>query len=153
MIFSLIVYSSSGHSPSGTESSAAPPPGGQTALHFAKTLLAHGHSLYRVFFYGDGVHQAFLPDSNAPGAAAYSAPGTHAAPHGHTGKQWSDLSKQHQLDLVVCVSAALKRGLISEEEGQHPEQACLRLLPGFQISGLGQLTDAAIHSDRTITFR
>jgi tRNA 2-thiouridine synthesizing protein D len=42
---------------------------------------------------------------------------------------------------VVCVAAALRRGIKDEV-----------LAPGFRISGLGQLVDAGIKADRTVTF-
>jgi tRNA 2-thiouridine synthesizing protein D len=45
------------------------------------------------------------------------------------------------VDLVVCVAAALRRGIQEEV-----------LAPGFRISGLGQLVDAGIKADRTVTF-
>ena len=43
--------------------------------------------------------------------------------------------------VVVCVAAALRRGIKDEV-----------LAPGFRISGLGQLVDAGIKADRTVTF-
>jgi tRNA 2-thiouridine synthesizing protein D len=45
------------------------------------------------------------------------------------------------VDLVVCVAAALRRGIKEEV-----------LAPGFRISGLGQLVDSGIKADRLITF-
>ena len=47
----------------------------------------------------------------------------------------------NNVDLVVCVAAALRRGIKDEV-----------LAPGFRISGLGQLIDAGIKSDRLVTF-
>ena len=54
---------------------------------------------------------------------------------------WSNLGKEHGLDLVVCVAAALRRGIKDEivEEG-------------FRISGLGQLVEAGIQADRLVVF-
>jgi tRNA 2-thiouridine synthesizing protein D len=48
---------------------------------------------------------------------------------------------EHKVDLVVCVAAALRRGIKEEV-----------LAPGFRISGLGQLVDSGIKTDRLVTF-
>jgi tRNA 2-thiouridine synthesizing protein D len=55
--------------------------------------------------------------------------------------RWSALAADHKVDLVVCVAAALRRGIKDEV-----------LAPGFRISGLGQLVDSGIKADRLITF-
>ena len=46
----------------------------------------------------------------------------------HVVNRWSALKAEHGVDLVVCVAAALRRGIKDEV-----------LAPGFRISGLGQL--------------
>jgi tRNA 2-thiouridine synthesizing protein D len=45
------------------------------------------------------------------------------------------------VDLVVCVAAALRRGIVDEN-----------LAKGFRISGLGQLVESAIQADRLVVF-
>ena len=59
----------------------------------------------------------------------------------HIVNRWSALKAEHDVDLVVCVAAALRRGIKDEV-----------LAPGFRISGLGQLVDGGIKADRTVTF-
>ena len=54
----------------------------------------------------------------------------------------------HGLELVVCISAAARRELIDEA---RPTDTTL-INPTFEVVGLGQLVDAAINSDRIITF-
>jgi tRNA 2-thiouridine synthesizing protein D len=54
---------------------------------------------------------------------------------------WSSLSEERGIDLVVCVAAALRRGVKNEI-----------LEDGFRISGLGQLVDAGIQADRMVVF-
>ena len=99
-----------------------------TAFQFVKAALAKGHEIYRVFFYHDGVNNSTrlteppLDDRNIV-------------------NRWSKLAEEHQLDLVVCVAAALRRGIRDEN-----------LAPGFRISGLGQLVETGIEADRTVTF-
>jgi tRNA 2-thiouridine synthesizing protein D len=55
--------------------------------------------------------------------------------------RWSKLAEEHGVDLVVCVAAALRRGIKDEN-----------LATGFRISGLGQLVEAGIQTDRTVVF-
>ncbi|MCL4725662.1 MAG: DsrE family protein, partial [Rhodocyclaceae bacterium] len=55
--------------------------------------------------------------------------------------RWAKLAEEHEIDLVVCVAAALRRGIKDEN-----------LAPGFRISGLGQLIEAGIQADRMVTF-
>ena len=54
--------------------------------------------------------------------------------------------------MVVCIAAALKRGILNQEEAERYEKPAHNLRDGFAISGLGQLVDAALMSDRLITF-
>ena len=63
-----------------------------------------------------------------------------------------NLEKKYNVDLVVCIAAALKRGLLNEQEALRYEKPAFNLAKGFEISGLGQLVDAAVISDRLVTF-
>jgi tRNA 2-thiouridine synthesizing protein D len=56
------------------------------------------------------------------------------------------------MDLVVCIAAALRRGVLNQEEAERYEKSTHNLAQEFNISGLGQLVDAAVNSDRLITF-
>lgn len=128
MIFSLAVYSA----PYSSQAS-------YTAYQFAKALLAQGHQLHRVFFYHDGVH-------NATGLAV--------PPQDEFDLQtaWQTLAQSHNLDVVVCIAAALKRGVIDEREAKRYNKASHNLIDDFSVSGLGQLIEAAAVSDRLISF-
>ena len=99
-----------------------------TAYLFTKAALEKGHEVMRVFFYHDGVNN---------GTRLTTPPQDDR----HVVNRWVELAARHNLDLVVCVAAALRRGIKDEV-----------LAPGFRISGLGQLVDGGIKSDRTVTF-
>jgi len=99
-----------------------------SAYQFVKAALAKGHQVLRVFFYYDGVNNA----------NKLSAP---QADDRNLVKLWGELAKQHKLDLVVCVAAALRRGIKEDI-----------LAEGFRISGLGQLVEAGIAADRLVVF-
>ena len=99
-----------------------------TAYQFAAAAIRRGHEVMRVFFYHDGVYNA----------SKLTEP---PQDDRHIVNRWSALKEKHNVDLVVCVAAALRRGIKDEV-----------LASGFRISGLGQLVDAGIKADRTVTF-
>jgi tRNA 2-thiouridine synthesizing protein D len=112
---------------------------GHTAYAFIKTALAQGHEIFRVFFYHEGVYHAFKyatpPDDELQFAT-----------------QWSELARRYQIDLVVCISAAQKRGLLCSDEAERQGKQDNDLAEGFRISGLGQLVEATLKADRFILF-
>lgn len=127
MKFSLLVLSP-------PEASSA-----QSAWRFAQALLEEGHDLYRVFFFGDGV---YCGDHFRQ--AHQSAP--------DWVKRWSELSAKHNIDMVLCVSSALRRGVLDGKEADRRQLQNANIAPGFALSGLGQWVDATLHSERTLTF-
>lgn len=128
MIFSLAVYSA----PYSSQAS-------YSALQFAKAVLAGNHQLYRVFFYHDGIHNA--TDLASPPQDEYQLI-----------NEWRTLAQQHHTDMVVCIAAALRRGIIDVNEQRRYEKSAFNLTTPFVLGGLGQLLDAAVSSDRIITF-
>ena len=62
------------------------------------------------------------------------------------------LASQHDVDLVLCVAAAQRRGIADADEARRNGKDADNLAPGFRISGLGQLIDTAIEADRLVTF-
>jgi tRNA 2-thiouridine synthesizing protein D len=128
MLFSLVVLAA----PYSNQSS-------NTAFEFAKAVLASGHKIHRVFFYGDGIHNA--SSLSAPPRDERNLP-----------SEWKQLAEREKIDMVVCIAAALRRGLMNEEESKRYEKTGSNLMDNFEISGLGQLLEAAVVSDRIITF-
>ena len=110
-----------------------------TAYHFTAAALAKGHEIYRVFFYHDGVNNATrltTPPQDDRNIVA----------------RWSKLAEEHKLDMVVCVAAAQRRGIVDEGEMKRNGKDATNLAPGFRISGLGQLIEAGIEADRIVVF-
>ena len=110
-----------------------------SALQFARAVLAQGHEIFRVFFYHDGVNNG----------TRLSVP---PADDRLLQKEWSELSKEHGLDLVLCIAAAQRRGIMDEDEAKRQGLDSNNIIDGFRISGLGQLIDGGIESDRTVVF-
>ncbi len=119
--------------------SASTAPSTRRALRFAQAALAAGHEIVRVFFYQDGVLTA---SSNTVVAQDQQ----------DIGKQWQALISEHNLDAVVCIAAALRRGVLDQAEAQRYQREAVNLAHGYQLSGLGQLHDALQQADRFISF-
>ena len=110
-----------------------------SAYQFAKAVLAQGHEIYRVFFYHDGVNNATrltTPPQDDRNIVT----------------RWSKLAQGSELDMVVCVAAAQRRGIVDEGEAKRNGKDATNLAPGFRISGLGQLIEAGIQADRIVVF-
>ena len=122
MKFSIVIYSA----PYSTEAAS-------TAFNFSKSLLEHGLELYRLFFFGDGVHNA-----NKLAVVAQDEVNLQ--------QQWHSLIKNYQLDSVVCVTSAIKRGIVDATESQRHELEAASMYDSSEVAGLGQLIDAAINS-------
>jgi tRNA 2-thiouridine synthesizing protein D len=110
-----------------------------TAYHFAKAALEKGHEIFRIFFYHDGVNN---------GTRLTTPPQDDR----NIVKRWSELAKEHNIDMVVCVAAAQRRGIVDEGEAERNGKDATNIAEGFRISGLGQLVEGGIQSDRLIVF-
>ncbi len=110
-----------------------------TAFHFVRAALAQGHEVIRVFFYHDGVNN---------GTRLTTPPQDDR----NIVQRWSELASAHALDLVVCVAAAQRRGIVDPDEQQRHRKDANNIAEGFRISGLGQLIEAGIQADRLIAF-
>ena len=110
-----------------------------TALQFTKAALDKGHEVFRVFFYHDGVNNG----------TRFGVP---PQDDRNITQQLSELAEKHGIDLVVCVAAAQRRGILDEDEMKRHGKDGNNIAPGFRISGLGQLIEAGIQSDRLVIF-
>ena len=110
-----------------------------SAYLFTKAALEKGHEIFRVFFYHDGVNNATRLT-------------TPPQDDRNIVNRWSELAEKHDLDLVVCVAAAQRRGIADEDEAQRNGKDAHNIAPGFRISGLGQLIEGGIQSDRLVVF-
>ena len=99
-----------------------------SAYRFAVAAVEKGHRVIRVFFYYDGVNNG----------NKLSSP---QADDRNLVKLWGELAAEHKVDLVVCVTAALRRGIKEEI-----------LADGFRISSLGQLIEMSLAADRSLVF-
>ncbi|MDF2489917.1 MAG: putative intracellular sulfur oxidation protein DsrE-like [Pseudomonas sp.] len=119
--------------------SPAHAPSSRRALRFAQAALAGGHEIVRLFFYQDGVH---------------SASANVVAPQDETdiAAQWRVFVSEQQLDAVACIAAALRRGVLDDEEANRYQRPAANLPAPWELSGLGQLHEAAQLADRLVCF-
>ena len=112
-----------------------------TAYRFTKAALDKGHEIYRVFFHHDGVNNA----------SRLTVP---PQDERNVQKNWSELAEKHGVDLVVCIAAAQRRGILDDNEAKRhgKGEGAANIAPGFRISGLGQLIEAGIEADRLVVF-
>ena len=98
-----------------------------SAYNFVKAAIEMGHEIIGIFFYDDAVYAG----------NKYLEP-----PQGDRNiKSYMDDLKSKGVRLVVCVAAGKRRGLTQNTVSESAE-----------ISGLGQLLELSIESDRLITF-
>ena len=98
-----------------------------------------GHEIFRVFFYHDGVNN---------GTRLATPPQDDR----HIPNRWTELAEKHDIDLVLCVAAAQRRGMVDEDEMKRNSKDANNFAGKFRISGLGQLIEAGIQADRMVTF-
>ena len=110
-----------------------------SAYHFTEAALRAGHEIVRIFFYHDGVYNG----------TRLSVP---PQDDRNVSERWSALGQEHSLELILCVAAAQRRGILDEDEAKRAGKDSNNMAPGFEISGLGQLIDAGIQADRLIVF-
>jgi tRNA 2-thiouridine synthesizing protein D len=110
-----------------------------SAYLFARAALEKGHEIFRVFFYHDGVNNATRLT-------------TPPQDDRNVVNRWSELAAKHNIDLVVCVAAAQRRGIADADEAKRNGKDANNIAPGFRISGLGQLIEGGIQSDRLVVF-
>ncbi len=97
----------------------------KSAVRFAQSALAQADKI-EIFFYGDGA-------STANGLSWQSAEQINIC------HEWQKLAEQYQLNLSVCVSTALARGVTDKENSQRHQLFSDNLANGFRLVGLSEL--------------
>ena len=113
--------------------------GASSAYQFCAASVQAGYEIVGVFFYQEGVlnaNQLVSPASDEVNLPDF----------------WARLAIQHKFPLEVCVSAALRRGVVNEEEAQQLSLTQFNLKAPFVLSGLGQLAELSASCDRLVQF-
>jgi tRNA 2-thiouridine synthesizing protein D len=110
-----------------------------SAYRFALATVRSKHSINGIFFYQSGV----LNGSNLQITPSNEFD-LHAA--------WNQLSQEFQVPLMVCVSAASRRGITTNEDARESDNTHFSLTAPFESVGLGELAILLSNSDRLIQF-
>lgn len=110
-----------------------------SAYQFARAVIEEGHRVDSVFFYREGVYNA--NQLTSPASDEFDMV-----------RAWQRLSEEQGMALHICVAAALRRGITDDDQAQQLNLSGANLQPGFTLSGLGALAEAALTSDRMVQF-
>lgn len=114
-------------------------PAARSALEFARAVLQSGHQIQRLFFYRDAVYIA-------------SQLGVQPQDECDITAEWQQFIADNQLDAVVCIAAALRRGILNKAEAKRWDRPAANVAAPWELSGLGQWVDSLQTADRAITF-
>ena len=110
-----------------------------TAFQFAQAALESGHEVIRVFFYHDGVYNATRLSKVQVDERDVT-------------NRWVRLARDHQIELAVCVTASLKRGMIGSQSAPQDGELAGNISDEFKIAGVGYFIEGSILADRTVVF-
>jgi tRNA 2-thiouridine synthesizing protein D len=110
-----------------------------SAYRFAVAALKLQHRLKGIFFYQAGVH-----NSNAFQTGHSDELNLH--------QKWLALAKTHNVPLLVCVTAANRRGIINQQDAVELDIEHFNLSAPFTEVGLGDLVELLNASDRVLQF-
>lgn len=112
----------------------------RSALHFAQAVVAKGHVLKGIFFYAQGVTHAnnlsVIPTDELD-----------------TTDGFKQLHSDHDIPLLVCVTAAEKRGVLSQAQAQQESFTHFNFDDAFTLAGLAEMAALASETDRLVQFK
>lgn len=111
----------------------------KTTYSFCEAALQAGHNLVGIFFYGAGVSHA--NKFNVPLPEEPSSQNL-----------WHSLAQEHQVDLLVCATAASRRGIMEDNEAMLNKFETGSLDPNFKMSGLVELAALSSQATRVVQF-
>ncbi|TDF41688.1 sulfurtransferase complex subunit TusD [Alteromonadaceae bacterium M269] len=110
-----------------------------TAYEFCSAALKLGHKIDSIFFY----HQGVTNSNNFS---------VHHSDEVNLHQLWKSLATEYELRLNVCVSAANRRGIITEQDAEEIDTTYYNLDKPFESVGLGELMTSMNASDRLVQF-
>ena len=111
-----------------------------TALQFCRAATAAKHVISQAFFYQDGVSNA--NQLSVPLSDEFDAV-----------NEWVAFADENDVELVVCVSAGERRGIIGGEQAKEFNMPAANLHPRYLVAGLGVLHTAMLGTDRMVSFK
>jgi tRNA 2-thiouridine synthesizing protein D len=110
-----------------------------SAYRFALAAMQSKHKVNGIFFYQSGtLNGSSLQITPSDEFDLYDG--------------WQKLTREYQIPLMVCVSAASKRGITTAEDAKDSDNPHFSLTSPFESVGLGELATLINSSDRLIQF-
>lgn len=110
-----------------------------SAYRFALAAVQAKHTVNGIFFYQGGTLN---------GSSLQLTPSNEFDLH----VAWKNLAKEYKVPLMVCVSAASKRGITTAQDAQDSDNPHFSLTVPFESVGLGELAVLMKSSDRLVQF-
>lgn len=112
----------------------------RSALKYAQAVINRGHTLKAIFFYQEAVYHAnalsIVPTDESDARSSFKA-----------------LNKSHNTPLLLCVTAAEKRGVIDKEQAKLEALNHFNLDEAFTVAGLAEMAAIAAETDYVVQFR
>ena len=112
----------------------------RSALKYAEAVISRGHIPKAVFFYQDAVYHAnglnLVPADELDTSAGFKA-----------------LNANHNTPLLLCVTAAEKRGVIDQQQAQTESLPHFNLDESFTVAGLAEMASIAAETDYLVQFK
>lgn len=112
----------------------------RSALKYAEAVIAKGHELKAIFFYQDGVYHAntlsIVPTDEL-----------------NTQQGFKQLNSEHNIPLLLCVTAAEKRGIIDAQQAAQESLEHHTVDNAFTVAGLAEMAAMAAQTDRMVQFK
>lgn len=110
-----------------------------SALLFAQALIKEKQNLSSVFFYLEGVlnsNRLIIPTYNELNIV----------------KNWQLINIKYKTSLYVCISAALRRGILDKKEAESFSIYTHNLQTGFKFISLIKFAEKLLKCDRLVQF-
>ncbi|MCJ8312777.1 MAG: sulfurtransferase complex subunit TusD [Saccharospirillaceae bacterium] len=111
----------------------------RNAIEYCKALILKSQRISQIFFYQDAVSLA--SSLLVPAQDEYDAQ-----------QQWIELAQSNNIELKVCVAAAIRRGILNEADCKRYAKPQSNLHDAFSIVGLGDFLTTMDSSDKQVTF-
>lgn len=114
-------------------------PGPASALRFATAAIERGHHILQIFFQGDGAYMGNLLSTPPQGEP-------------NIYERWHIFAETHKTPLLICSTAAQRRGIFDAQMSHQLVQNNPNLSPAFTIAGQMQLLESCQQADCVISF-
>ena len=111
----------------------------RNAIEFCKGLILKSQNISQIFFYQDAVIAA--SSLLVPAQDEFDAQ-----------QQWIGFAQLHNIELKVCVAAAIRRGVLNEADCKRYNKTQSNVHDVFTIVGLGDFLTTMDSCDKQVTF-